>query len=124
MRRQKIDVGWPKGNNGGRAAGNPLHAAAIREALLRDVDQVPPTAPDSYTFGKQAARMARLCLIAEEVEQKEAGAGAGTASGGVLDTGLVGGLGPEKMAELLSLYQQRASGHYPTVSWPICERLP
>lgn len=39
----------------------PSQLAAIREALDSDILST-PTAPDVYTFGKQAARLARLCL--------------------------------------------------------------
>ncbi|CAM9652192.1 unnamed protein product, partial [Phaeothamnion confervicola] len=41
--------------------------AAIRAALPYDIATERPNAADPYGFGKQAARMARLALIAEEI---------------------------------------------------------
>eukprot|EP00667_Euglena_gracilis_P004593 EG_transcript_4617 len=53
------------------SAKNPIRSPSqlqdIRVALQQDMAAAPPSAPDSYTFGKQLGRLARLCLIAEEV---------------------------------------------------------
>jgi len=40
----------------------------LLDALKRDADAVPPTATDSYNFGKEIARLAQLVVIAGEVE--------------------------------------------------------
>lgn len=43
----------------------------LAESLSTDVDLITPQARDSYGFGKQAARMAQLALIADEIGEDE-----------------------------------------------------
>ena len=43
----------------------------LRESLAEDIMLIPPQAEDSYGFGKEAARMANLVLIANEIEEFE-----------------------------------------------------
>lgn len=47
------------------------HVEAIVAALQEDVYAVPPTAKDSYGFGKEVSRMAQLALVAEAVGARD-----------------------------------------------------